>query len=258
MHTVGLLYSRFYHKLFKYVETARWSPCRAYLTFRMKWTVLCHSTTQTISSTTSCGAKWTWYTASWSLYTPSLSSLSTTRTISSTSSLQFPFLKCSSFKTYVVVLADNPSSLLMILLYIGQLEKEYQAGIQWVIWGWGWRRRRWHNVCIYSCILSSTFLFAHHITSQNEDDADTVRVLTSNEAKNLAHYLKVKVLPGLNESERIHLIAMVDTIVEVSCPRAPPPLASTQRLMPSRLLAKATRWTRMVLDLQHCSRTTFI
>ncbi|KAF1802905.1 RAVE protein 1 C terminal-domain-containing protein [Mucor lusitanicus] len=54
-------------------------------------------------------------------------------------------------------------------------------------------------------------------TMQNDNqDDDTVRALTSNEAKNLAHYLKVKELPGLNQSERIHLIAMVDTIVEIT------------------------------------------
>lgn len=49
-----------------------------------------------------------------------------------------------------------------------------------------------------------------------DDDDDIVRHLTANEAKNLAHSLKTKVLPGLNENERVHLIAMVDTIVEVS------------------------------------------
>ncbi|CEP07241.1 hypothetical protein [Parasitella parasitica] len=51
---------------------------------------------------------------------------------------------------------------------------------------------------------------------QDDDDDDCVRPLTANEAKNLAHCLKAKVLPGLNENERIHLIAMVDTIVEIA------------------------------------------
>ncbi|GAA5804339.1 hypothetical protein HPULCUR_009827 [Helicostylum pulchrum] len=49
-----------------------------------------------------------------------------------------------------------------------------------------------------------------------DDDDDIVRHLTANEAKNLAHSLKTKVLPGLNENERVHLIAMVDTIVEIT------------------------------------------
>lgn len=70
-------------------------------------------------------------------------------------------------------------------------------------------------VYIYKCSVQSQFI--QHIPRQNDNqDDDTVRALTSNEAKNLAHYLKVKELPGLNQSERIHLIAMVDTIVEVS------------------------------------------
>lgn len=50
----------------------------------------------------------------------------------------------------------------------------------------------------------------------NDEDDDAIRHLTLNEAKNLAHSLKKKILPGLNENERIHLIAMVDTIVEVN------------------------------------------
>lgn len=49
----------------------------------------------------------------------------------------------------------------------------------------------------------------------DEDEEDEVRHLTSDEAKNLAYSLRKKILPGLNESERAHLIAMVDTIVEV-------------------------------------------
>ncbi|KAI8640796.1 RAVE protein 1 C terminal-domain-containing protein [Parasitella parasitica] len=54
-------------------------------------------------------------------------------------------------------------------------------------------------------------------SSKIQDDSDDgVRLLTTNEAKNLAHCLKVKVLPGLNENERTHLIAMVDTIVEIA------------------------------------------
>lgn len=71
-------------------------------------------------------------------------------------------------------------------------------------------------VFIAASLFFLFYLFTCYITSHTEDDDDTVRPLTSNEARNLAHYLKVKVLPGLNESERIHLIAMVDTIVEVS------------------------------------------
>lgn len=50
----------------------------------------------------------------------------------------------------------------------------------------------------------------------NDEDDDAIRYLTLNEAKNLAYSLKKKILPGLNENERIHLIAMVDTIVEVN------------------------------------------
>ncbi|KAL7308090.1 regulator of (H+)-ATPase in vacuolar membrane, variant 3 [Mucor circinelloides] len=57
---------------------------------------------------------------------------------------------------------------------------------------------------------------AEDADKKQDDDDDAARALTSNEAKNLAHYLKVKVLPGLNENERIHLIAMVDTIVEIT------------------------------------------
>ncbi|KAI8095298.1 RAVE protein 1 C terminal-domain-containing protein [Thamnidium elegans] len=49
-----------------------------------------------------------------------------------------------------------------------------------------------------------------------DEDDDIVRHLTANEAKNLAHSLKTKILPGLNETERVHLIAMVDTIVEIT------------------------------------------
>lgn len=72
-----------------------------------------------------------------------------------------------------------------------------------------------------TCVLLSPplpffFLSFTNYSTRQDDDDDVVRALTSNEAKNLAHYLKVKVLPGLNENERIHLIAMVDTIVEVS------------------------------------------
>ncbi|KAG2213642.1 hypothetical protein INT46_000817 [Mucor plumbeus] len=51
---------------------------------------------------------------------------------------------------------------------------------------------------------------------QYDDDDDNVRSLTENEAKNLAHCLKMKFLPGLNENEQIHLVAMVDTIVEIT------------------------------------------
>lgn len=51
---------------------------------------------------------------------------------------------------------------------------------------------------------------------RKDDDENSVRYLTSNEAKNLAHCLKTKNLPGLNDSDRIHLVAMVNTIVEVS------------------------------------------
>lgn len=53
------------------------------------------------------------------------------------------------------------------------------------------------------------------MTDEFDEDDDVIRHLTVNEAKNLAHSLKKKILPGLNENERIHLIAMVDTIVEV-------------------------------------------
>lgn len=53
------------------------------------------------------------------------------------------------------------------------------------------------------------------LRSLDDEDNDNVRPITQNEAKNLAHYLKSKSLPGLSENERIHLIAMVDTIVEV-------------------------------------------
>jgi hypothetical protein len=51
---------------------------------------------------------------------------------------------------------------------------------------------------------------------RKDDDEDSVRYLTSSEAKNLAQCLKTKNLPGLNDNERIHLVAMVNTIVEVS------------------------------------------
>ncbi|KAI8047369.1 RAVE protein 1 C terminal-domain-containing protein [Gilbertella persicaria] len=47
-------------------------------------------------------------------------------------------------------------------------------------------------------------------------DDDHVRHLTLNEAKNLIHSLKSKSLPGLNENEKTHLIAMVNTIVEIA------------------------------------------
>lgn len=40
--------------------------------------------------------------------------------------------------------------------------------------------------------------------------------MTSNEAKNLAHCLKHKNLPGLSKRDKYQLIAMVNTIVEVS------------------------------------------
>jgi hypothetical protein len=48
------------------------------------------------------------------------------------------------------------------------------------------------------------------------DDDEAVRPLTENEAKNLSHILKSKSLPGLNENDRMHLVAMVNTIVEVN------------------------------------------
>ncbi|KAG1472233.1 hypothetical protein G6F56_001663 [Rhizopus delemar] len=47
-------------------------------------------------------------------------------------------------------------------------------------------------------------------------DEDEVRFMTSNEAKNLAYSLKHKNLPGLSKKDKFQLIAMVNTIVEIS------------------------------------------
>ncbi|KAI9477753.1 MAG: RAVE protein 1 C terminal-domain-containing protein [Benjaminiella poitrasii] len=53
-------------------------------------------------------------------------------------------------------------------------------------------------------------------TPSDDDDDNFVRSLTANEAKNLTYALKRKRLPGLDENEKIRLIAMVDTIVEIT------------------------------------------
>lgn len=91
--------------------------------------------------------------------------------------------------------------------------------------------------------------------SADEDD-DIVRRITANEAKNLAHSLRTKILPGLNENERVHLIAMVDTIVEVRQKKK-----SIKRLLMSsklRLQTKENHWMKTELDLLLCWKITFI
>ncbi|RCH95795.1 regulator of (H+)-ATPase in vacuolar membrane, partial [Rhizopus azygosporus] len=52
--------------------------------------------------------------------------------------------------------------------------------------------------------------------SIDEDDDEEIRTMTANEAKNLAYSLKSKNLPGLTQSDKYQLIAMVNAIVEIS------------------------------------------
>lgn len=52
-------------------------------------------------------------------------------------------------------------------------------------------------------------------SSIDEDDDEEIRTMTANEAKNLAYSLKSKNLPGLTQSDKYQLIAMVNAIVEV-------------------------------------------
>ncbi|KAI8367413.1 RAVE protein 1 C terminal-domain-containing protein [Choanephora cucurbitarum] len=59
-------------------------------------------------------------------------------------------------------------------------------------------------------------LFDDSSDESNDEDDDPTRHLTLNEAKNLAYSLKSKSLPGINENEKMHLIAMVNTIVEIT------------------------------------------
>ncbi|KAG0842100.1 hypothetical protein G6F19_001183 [Rhizopus arrhizus] len=50
----------------------------------------------------------------------------------------------------------------------------------------------------------------------DDEEDEEVRFMTSNEAKNLAHCLKHKNLPGLSKRDKYQLIAMVNTIVEIT------------------------------------------
>ncbi|KAI8988974.1 RAVE protein 1 C terminal-domain-containing protein [Pilobolus umbonatus] len=59
-------------------------------------------------------------------------------------------------------------------------------------------------------------LFGDDEEHSNVDSDDDARPLTDNEVKNLIYQLKSRSLPGLNETEKMHLIALVDTIVELN------------------------------------------
>lgn len=63
--------------------------------------------------------------------------------------------------------------------------------------------------------MSMMILTRNNSSSIDEDDDEEIRAMTANEAKNLACSLKSKKLPGLTQSDKYQLIAMVNAIVEV-------------------------------------------
>ncbi|KAI8370276.1 RAVE protein 1 C terminal-domain-containing protein [Blakeslea trispora] len=59
-------------------------------------------------------------------------------------------------------------------------------------------------------------LFSDSSDESNDEDGDFNRHMTLNEAKNLVYSLKPKSLPGINDKEKAHLIAMINTIAEIT------------------------------------------
>lgn len=108
-----------------------------------------------------------------------------------------------------------------------------------------------------------------------DNDENISRSLTKYEASELLAFLKNRRLPGLSDQEQMHLLAMIDTFVEVSIMNLSVKNGDymkkgmkfwfgillfwfTHILVLYRFLVKVNRWMKMVPALPLCWKITSI